>query len=76
MDIRVITINIIYSKHALQKIDELGIERKEVESTLQKGMKWERDGKWHAAMCGIEVVFQKEEETAIIITVYYEGSKK
>lgn len=72
-----ITINIIYSTHALKKMDSLGIERKEVETILQKGMKWEENHeKWHANKYGIEVVFQKKENTIFIITVYLERRKK
>ncbi len=71
-----ITIDIIYSKHALEKMDSLGIERKEIEGILQKGMKWQKQEKWHASMYGIEIVFQKKENILFIITVYPGGRKK
>lgn len=76
IDIQVIVINIIYSGHALEKMDALGIERKEVESVLQKGMKWQKEGKWFANMYGIEVVFKKQENILFIITVYLGGIEK
>ena len=67
-----------YTKHALEKIDGLGLERKEIENVIVKGMKWkvEGNGKWHAQMGGIEVVFMKEENNFIIITVYLAGRSK
>ena len=71
-----ITINILYSKHALEKMDSLGVGRKEIETIIQKGMKWQKDGKWYANMYGVEVVFQKEEEVIFVITVYPERRKK
>ena len=71
-----ITIQIIYTKHALEKMDAYGLERSEVETIIKKGMKWQRDEKWHASMYGIEIVFQKENDTIFIITIYPEGRKK
>ena len=67
-----------YTKHALEKMDGLGVNKSEVESAINKGMKWkEKDSeKWHAQMAGIEIVFMKEENNFFIITVYYAGREK
>ncbi len=63
----------IYTKHALEKIDALGIEKREIEQTIKRGMKWKEEisEKWHAQMVGIEVVFMKEDNNLIIITAYF-----
>lgn len=71
-----ITIKIIYTKHALEKMDALGVERKEIEDILHKGMKWQKEDKLYANMYGLEVVFQKREDVIVIITVYLGGIKK
>lgn len=73
----VITIRIIFSKHAKDKADGYGIDLEEVEQCVLKGMKWkeEKTGKWHASHAGFECVFQREEETIIIITIYQEAEK-
>ena len=65
----------IYTRHALEKMDALGIEKKEIEQTVKKGMKWkeENSDKWHARMAGIEVVFMKQNEHFFIITAYLAG---
>jgi hypothetical protein len=46
----------------MEKMDGLGIERKEVDQAICKGMKWKEKNteKWHANMSGIECVFLKE----------------
>ena len=65
----------IYTKHALEKMDALGIEKREVENAVKKGMKWKEEtgDKWHARMAGIEIVFMKQHEDFFIITVYLAG---
>jgi len=65
----------VYTKHALQKMDALGIEKSDVENTVKKGMKWKEEDtpKWHAKMAGIEVVFMKQAKDLFIITVYLAG---
>lgn len=65
----------VYTKHAVEKMDALGIEGKEVESAVKKGMKWkeENSDKWHAQMAGIEVVFIKQNRDFFIITAYPAG---
>ena len=52
----------VYTKHAIEKMDALGIEKRDVERVVKKGMKWkeEKSDKWHAQMAGIEVVFIKQ----------------
>ncbi len=68
----------MYSKHALEKIDAFGIERKDVESAIKYGMKWREkySEKWHANKAGIECVFIKKGDTIFVITVYENGGKK
>lgn len=68
----------IYTKHAIEKIDTLGIEKRDVENAIRKGMKWkERNSeKWHAQMAGIEVVFMKQGKNIFIITAYFAGRLK
>jgi hypothetical protein len=59
-------------------MDSLGIERREVEQAIIKGMKWKEKGseKWHANMAGVECVFVKQQDVAFVITVYMNGGKK
>lgn len=68
----------IYTKHAIEKIDTLGIEKRDVETAIKKGMKWKKSNaeKWHAQMAGIEVVFIKQEKNIFIITAYFAGRSK
>ena len=68
----------IYTKHAIEKIDSLGIEKRDVENAVSKGMKWKESNseKWHAQMAGIEVVFMKREKDIFIITAYFAGRSK
>ena len=78
MYILVIQIKILYSKHALEKMDAYGIQRQEVYSIIERGMKWkEKDAdKYHARMAGVECVFTKKEDTLFVVTVYPSGGKK
>ena len=68
----------IYTKHAIEKIDTLGIEKRDVENAIKKGMKWKESNseKWHAQMAGIEVVFMRQGENIFIITAYFAGRLK
>lgn len=68
----------IYTRHAIEKIDILGIEKRDVENAIRKGMKWKESnsGKWHAQMAGIEVIFMKQEGNIFIITAYFAGRSK
>jgi len=62
---------ILWSTHALEKADSVGIEIKEIETIIRQGMKWkERKNKWHANMHGYEVVFEEMEGILYVITVY------
>lgn len=67
-----------YTRHALEKMDGLGIERDDVKRAVMTGMKWKEAGteKWHARRAGIEVVFVKEGSTTVIITAYLAGSEQ
>ena len=68
----------IYTKHALEKIDALGLEKKEIEKAVKEGMKWKEEDsdKWHAQMAGIEVVFMKQFNDIFVITAYLSGRSK
>ena len=68
----------VYTKHAIEKIDNLGIEKRDVENAIKKGMKWKESDseKWHAQMAGIEVVFIKQGKNIFIITAYFAGRLK
>lgn len=67
-----------YTRHALGKMDALGIDKTEIENAVRKGMKWKESdsGKWHAQMAGIEVVFIKQNRNLLIITAYLAGRTK
>lgn len=71
-------VSFIFGLHALQKMDAFGLERREVEYIVKRGMKWkeEEEEKWHALMNNFEVVFKKENDTIFVITVYPEERKK
>ena len=67
-----------YTKHAIEKMDALGIFKSEIEKIILKGMKWKRESneKWYAQMAGIEVIFMKENKDFVVITVYLAGREK
>ncbi len=64
-----------FTRHALKKMDGLGVSTREVEQVVAQGMKWkeQQTEKWHAQMAGLEVVFMREEKNIIVITVYKAG---
>ena len=68
----------ICTQHSVEKMDALGIEKKEVERIVAQGMKWKEEDsdKWHAQMAGVEVVFTKRNKDFFIITVYLAGRSK
>lgn len=68
----------IYTKHSIEKMDSLGIEKRDVERTVKEGMKWKEEGneKWHAQMAGIEAVFVRQSSEIFVITVYLAGREK
>ena len=68
----------IYTQHALQKMDAFGIEKREVENAVTKGMKWkeETSDKWHANLAGLEIIFIKQNHDFFIVTVYLAGRSK
>ncbi len=69
----------IFSSHALEKIDGVGIDIEEVEQIVKKGMKWrdqEQMNKWCANMHDYEVVFEELGDALYIITVYAAEVKK
>lgn len=59
-------------------MDSIGILKTEVEDAILKGMKWKEEdtGKWHAQMAGVEIVFMKQDENFVIITVYLARREK
>lgn len=65
---------VVFSSHAVDKMDMYGIERQEVEAAIRRGMKWKETNseKWHAKMAGIEAVFLCE-DAIFVITVYPAG---
>ncbi len=68
--------NVIYTGHALKRMNERRITEEEVEKIISKGMKWFAKseglaGRWHAKMGGIEVVFEADETTNYVVTVYW-----
>ena len=67
-----------FTKHAIEKMDTLGIEKDEVIQTLNQGMKWKEKERevWHAQMAGLEIVFIKDENDKTIITVYLAHVRK
>ena len=70
-------VSFIFRLHALERMDAYGLDRKEVENIIKKGMKWkEKEDKWHALMNNFEIVFQKANDTIFIITIYPEERKK
>ncbi len=68
----------IYTKHAIEKMNSLGIEKKEVERAVIEGMKWKEESsdKWHAQMAGVEAVFVKQDKDFFVITAYLAGRSK
>ncbi|MBI5159562.1 DUF4258 domain-containing protein [Candidatus Micrarchaeota archaeon] len=65
----------IFTKHARQRMYERKITVEEVKTTVGKGMKWfaereGRNGRWHAKMGAVEVVFEKTGKCFVIVTVY------
>lgn len=69
---------IIFTRHALEKMDGLGIDKEAIKQAIARGMKWkekERDA-WHANMAEVEGVFMKEDGDIIVITVYLARMEK
>ncbi len=62
----------LFTKHARERMYERKISVEEVKATVNRGMKWfaKSDGRWHAKMGAVEVVFEREENHIIIVTVY------
>ncbi len=63
---------LVFTKHARQRMYERKITAEEVKNTINKGMKWfaKTDGRWHAKVGAIEVVFERSEIYMVVITVY------
>ncbi len=63
-----------FKEHALQRVADRKIERLEIKKVVAKGQKWfcQSDGRWHAKMSGIEVVFEKREGSILVVTCFFE----
>ena len=68
----------VYTKHTIEKMDGLGIEKSDIERAIKEGMKWkeEQTDKWHARHSNIEVVFVKSDTATVIVTTYFAGGEK
>ncbi|MDI6737118.1 MAG: DUF4258 domain-containing protein [Nanoarchaeota archaeon] len=66
---------VVFSSHAVDKMDMYGVDRKEVEAVVSRGMKWKEEGteKMHARMAGLEAVFICKDGMVFVITVYPAG---
>ncbi len=65
----------IFTKHARQRMYERKITIEEIKSTVNRGMKWFTkgegiQGRWHAKMGAIEVVFERSDKFVIVITMF------
>ncbi len=62
-----------FKEHALERVADRKIERSEIKNVVAKGQKWfsHADGRWHAKMSGIEVVFEKREVGVVLITTCF-----
>ena len=54
---------------------ERKITVEEIKSTVNRGMKWfmkneGETGRWHAKFGAVEIVFEREEDYVIIVTVF------
>lgn len=67
----------IYTRHAVEKMLEPGVSRREVEEAVARGMKFGPDsrGHFHARMAGVEVVYARAGEETRVITVFPAGGK-
>lgn len=68
----------IYTKHYLEKMDALGLDKSAIEAVVKKGVKWKEEKRdiWHANMGNLEVVFAKSEADMVVMTVYEARWKK
>ncbi|MEK6981478.1 MAG: DUF4258 domain-containing protein [Candidatus Micrarchaeota archaeon] len=65
----------VFTKHARQRMYERKITVEEIKSTVNRGMKWfmkneGETGRWHAKFGAVEIVFEREEDYVIIVTVF------
>ncbi len=70
---------VIYAGHARKRMNESGITEEEVGRILGKGMKWfvkteGENGRWHAKIGNVEVVFERDVKRALIVAVYWSES--
>lgn len=61
------------TRHAQEKMIDRGITKNEIKNVVGKGQKWfsHADGCWHSKMRGIEVVFEKQDRVAVIVTCFF-----
>jgi len=67
---------IVFIKHCRESMRERKIEEEQVEAVIAKGQKWfsHKDGRHHALMSGIEVVYEIENDTedvCKVVTCFY-----
>lgn len=65
----------LFTMHARQRMYERKITVDEIKNAVNRGMKWFAkneglNGRWHAKMGAVEVVFERYEKYIVIITVY------
>ena len=67
---------LVFTKHARVRMYERGISPGEVKKVVETGMKWfvkneGLEGRWHCKRGNIEIVFEKQDEDVLIVTVYW-----
>ncbi len=70
---RYVKIKFAFTKHAVVRMVEKGLTKDEIKEIVIKGMKFGPNSRnlMHARMRGVEVVFDRENKTVKIITVFY-----
>ena len=66
---------LLFTTHSRQRMYERKISPEEVKHAVAKGMKWfvkseGEKGRWHAKMGAIEVIFERDDNLMIIVTVF------
>ena len=62
----------IFTRHATEQIMERGVSKDEAKEIILKGVKFgpDKKGNMHARMFGVEVVYNKKNQTYRIVTVF------
>lgn len=66
-------IKFVFTKHAVVRMIEKGLVKEEIKEFVIRGMKFGPNSRnlMHARMHGVEVVFDRKNETVRIVTVFY-----